>query len=47
MLRYTAGAGLRYATPVGPLALDLGVNLDRDRVVNEPAAQVHFSIGLF
>jgi outer membrane protein insertion porin family len=46
-LRPVAGAGLRYVTPVGPLALDVGFNLDRDRVVNESAAQVHFSIGLF
>ncbi|MCI0569348.1 MAG: BamA/TamA family outer membrane protein [Myxococcaceae bacterium] len=46
-LRYVAGAGIRYVTPVGPLALDVGINLDPDSFVNEPAASVHFSIGLF
>ncbi len=29
VLRYTAGTGLRLATPVGPLALDYGFRLDR------------------
>ncbi len=46
-LRYTAGAGLRYVTPVGPLSFDVGFNLDRDEAVNEPPAQFHFSIGTF
>ncbi len=46
-LRYSAGAGLRYVTPVGPLAFDVGINLDPDETLNEPAAQIHFSIGAF
>ncbi|MDY7228475.1 POTRA domain-containing protein [Hyalangium rubrum] len=46
-LRYTAGVGLRYVTPVGPLAFDVGVNLDRDEAINEPTSQFHFSIGVF
>jgi len=46
-LRYVAGAGIRYLTPVGPLALDLGFNLNPDHVVNEPTAALHFSVGLF
>ncbi len=46
-LRYVAGAGLRYATPIGPLALDVGVNLFPDIAVNEPRANVHFNVGLF
>jgi outer membrane translocation and assembly module TamA len=41
------GVGLRYVTPVGPLAFDLGVNLDPDDALNEPATQLHFSIGTF
>jgi outer membrane protein assembly factor BamA len=45
--RYAMGVGLRYVTPVGPLAFDLGVNLDPDDVLNEPATQLHFSIGTF
>lgn len=44
-LRYAAGTGLRATTPVGPLALDLGFNLDR-RDWEDPFA-FHFSIGLF
>ncbi len=46
-LRYSAGTGIRYVTPVGPLALDLGFNLAPDSLLNESAIQVHFSIGLF
>jgi len=46
-LRPTAGVGLRYVTPVGPLAFDLGFNLDRDEDFNEPSSQFHFSIGVF
>lgn len=46
-LRYAVGAGLRYVTPVGPLAFDVGFNLDRDVAINEPQAQFHFSIGAF
>jgi outer membrane translocation and assembly module TamA len=44
-LRYSAGAGLRVSTPVGPLALDYGVNLDPRP--NEGFGAFHFSIGLF
>jgi outer membrane protein insertion porin family len=46
-LRYVAGAGVRYATPIGPIAFDLGVNLVPDVQINEPGANLHFSIGLF
>jgi outer membrane protein insertion porin family len=44
-LRYSAGLGLRVSTPVGPLALDYGVNLDRRP--QEDFGAFHFSIGLF
>ncbi len=44
-LRYSAGIGLRVNTPVGPLALDYGVNLDRRYY--EDFGAFHFSIGLF
>lgn len=47
VLRYTAGTGLRYLTPVGPLSFDVGFNLKPDEAVNEPTAQFHFSIGVF
>jgi outer membrane translocation and assembly module TamA len=45
-LRWNAGVGLRYATPVGPLAVDYGFNLTR-QVEDEPFGAFHFSIGLF
>lgn len=41
--RYTAGAGLRYLTPVGPLRLDYGHKLDRE--AGESSGEIHFSIG--
>lgn len=44
-LRYSTGTGLRASTPVGPLALDVGLNLDRRSWENRFA--FHFSIGLF
>ncbi|MFO0682172.1 MAG: POTRA domain-containing protein [Sandaracinus sp.] len=46
-LRYTAGAGIRLATPVGPIALDYGFNLSRNDAIGEPFGAFHFSIGLF
>ena len=46
-LRTSVGAGLRYATPVGPVALDFGFNLDPDPVLREAPFALHFSIGLF
>jgi outer membrane protein assembly complex protein YaeT len=44
-LRPTAGIGLRLDTPVGPLALDCGINLNRRR--HERSMALHFAIGLF
>ena len=46
-LRYSVGVGFRYITPVGPLAFDVGVNLDPDETLNESVGQLHFSIGAF
>ena len=46
-LRPSAGAGVRLATPVGPLALDYGILLDRREELKEPFGTLHFSIGLF
>ncbi|MEW6714931.1 MAG: outer membrane protein assembly factor BamA [Nitrospirota bacterium] len=42
-LKYTAGLGLRYATPVGPVRLDYGHKLQREE--GESAGEVHFSFG--
>jgi outer membrane protein insertion porin family/translocation and assembly module TamA len=42
-LKYGAGPGIRYSTPVGPLRLDLGFPLNAPSGL--PSWQVHFSIG--
>ncbi len=44
-LRYALGGGLRIITPVGPLAFDYGINLNRRQW--EDFGAFHFSIGLF
>ncbi|HVK67748.1 MAG TPA: BamA/TamA family outer membrane protein, partial [Polyangium sp.] len=44
-LRYALGAGLRITTPIGPLALDYGFNMNRRQW--EDIGAFHFSIGLF
>jgi outer membrane protein insertion porin family len=46
-LRPCAGVGVRFVTPIGPAALDLGFNLDRDDRINEAVFAPHFTIGLF
>jgi outer membrane protein assembly factor BamA len=46
VLRYTAGSGLRAVTPIGPLAFDYGIKLDR-RFYEEDLGAFHFSVGLF
>lgn len=42
-VRRSAGFGLRYVTPVGPLRLDYGIKLDRK--AGEPLGRVHFTFG--
>jgi len=42
-LKYAAGLGLRYATPVGPLRVDYGFKLNRERA--ESGSEIHFSVG--
>ena len=42
-IRSTAGAGIRYDTPVGPLRLDVGCKLDRE--VGEEQCLTHFTLG--
>lgn len=46
-LRPVAGTGLRYLSPIGPLALDVGFNLQPDTVVNESLFNIHFNVGVF
>ncbi len=42
-MRYTAGLGLRYRTPVGPLRVDYGLKLNREP--GESKGALHFSVG--
>ena len=42
-LKYTAGIGLRYDTPVGPLRVDYGIKLNKEP--HESRGAFHFSIG--
>lgn len=46
-LRTNLGAGLRFLTPIGPAALDIGFNLTPDALVNEQRFAPHFTVGLF
>lgn len=46
-IRPVVGAGLRYVTPIGPLAFDVGFNLAADTAINEPPVVLHFNIGGF
>jgi outer membrane protein assembly complex protein YaeT len=43
-MRYGVGPGLRYASPVGPLRIDLGFNPDRRR--GERRMVIHISFGM-
>lgn len=43
-LRWGAGLGLRYATPVGPLRLDVAVPLDKKPEIDDPF-QLYLSLG--
>jgi outer membrane protein insertion porin family len=42
-LKYTTGLGLRYNTPVGPIGIDYGHKLQREK--GESRGELHFSIG--
>jgi outer membrane protein insertion porin family len=42
-LKYSAGGGLQYNTPVGPLRLDYGRKLDPEP--DESKGEIHFSLG--
>jgi outer membrane protein assembly factor BamA len=53
-LAYSAGTGLRLQTPVGPIAIDYGINLsrlfsspDNPRRSYEDFGAFHFAIGLY
>ena len=42
-LRHSAGVGLRYVTPVGPIRLDYGFKLDK--AAGESVGRLHFAFG--
>ncbi|HEV8143490.1 MAG TPA: BamA/TamA family outer membrane protein, partial [Methylomirabilota bacterium] len=42
-LRESAGAGVRWISPFGPIRIDYGVNLDRR--AGEEFGAFHFSVG--
>jgi outer membrane protein insertion porin family len=42
-VKFTTGLGLRYNTPVGPIRVDYGHKLQREK--GESAGELHFSIG--
>jgi len=42
-MKYTTGVGIRYNTPVGPLRVDYGHKLNREK--GESRGEIHFSIG--
>ena len=42
-IKYSTGLGLRYNTPVGPLRVDYGYKLEREK--GESAGELHFAIG--
>jgi len=42
-LKYSTGLGFRYYTPVGPISIDYGYKLRREK--GESRGEVHFSIG--
>lgn len=44
-LKYAAGCGLRYRTPIGPVGVDLGFPLNRQDPRQDPAFRLIFSIG--
>ncbi len=46
-LRTNVGLGLRFVTPAGPAAVDLGFNVMPDTALNERTVAPHLSIGLF
>ena len=46
VLRPAAGGGLRLPSPIGPVAFDVGFNLNPDYLVNESLVQFFLTIGV-
>ena len=46
-LRVNPGVGLRYATPAGPIGVDVGFNPDANAYRSETLVNVQFAVGVF
>ncbi len=46
-LRMTAGAGVRWYSPIGPLRLEYGYVLDRRGLNDDATGRWEFTIGMF
>lgn len=44
-IRASAGFGVRWQSPFGPLRLELGINLDPDDKYDEDSSEFHFTMG--
>lgn len=44
-LKYAAGVGVRYVTPIGPIGVDIGFPLNRINPNQDPAYRIHLTIG--
>ncbi len=45
VLRHAVGGGLRWLSPIGRMAIDVGFNLEPDQLLGEPSVGLYFSIG--
>ena len=45
VLRHAVGGGLRWLTPIGRMAIDVGINIEPDQLLGEPRFGPYFSIG--
>jgi outer membrane protein assembly factor BamA len=46
ILRHAVGTGIRWLTPIGRMAIDIGVNTAPDELLGEPRFGPYFSIGV-
>jgi outer membrane protein insertion porin family len=44
-MRKSAGFGIRWQSPFGPLRLEMGFNLDREPKYDEGSSEFHFTMG--
>ena len=44
-MRKSAGFGIRWQSPFGPLRLEMGFNLDPESKYDESSSEFHFTMG--